>query len=98
MEYVCTCSFLEIYNERIYDLLETNCNGKNLREDVKMGVHVEGLTEVSVENPSEAMKVRQAIDPDRQLAKLCLLTLSQGISKVFTLFLRSFLLLLPAFF
>ena len=57
MDFVCTCSFLEIYNERIYDLLEPNCGGKNLREDVKTGVHVEGLTELTVQNPTEAMKV-----------------------------------------
>jgi hypothetical protein len=71
VEYICTCSFLEIYNERIYDLLEANCSGKNLREDVKMGVHVEDLSEVAVSNPAEALAVRQACLRPKHL-KMCL--------------------------
>ena len=38
MNYLVTCSFLEIYNERIFDLLDAGCTGKQLREDVKKGV------------------------------------------------------------
>jgi len=39
------CSFLEIYNEQIMDLLEPTSINLNLREDIKKGVYVEGLTE-----------------------------------------------------
>lgn len=40
------CSFLEIYNEQIIDLLDTKHVNKyslQIREDIKRGVYVEGL-------------------------------------------------------
>lgn len=48
LEYQCYCSFLEIYNEQITDLLDPNQKNLQLREDVKSGVYVENLTEESV--------------------------------------------------
>lgn len=39
------CSFLEIYNEQIIDLLNKANSNLQLREDTKKGVYVEGLTE-----------------------------------------------------
>lgn len=35
IKYIVTCSYLEIYNEKIFDLLDANCKGLQLREDVK---------------------------------------------------------------
>ena len=55
--YLVVCSFLEIYNERIYDLLDAESSGLQLREDVKNGVMVQGLTEVTVETPYDALQV-----------------------------------------
>ncbi|CAI9117485.1 OLC1v1018885C1 [Oldenlandia corymbosa var. corymbosa] len=43
--YQCRCSFLEIYNEQITDLLDPSQKNLLLREDVKTGVYVENLTE-----------------------------------------------------
>ncbi|KAG9160579.1 hypothetical protein Leryth_023308 [Lithospermum erythrorhizon] len=43
--YQCRCSFLEIYNEQITDLLDTTQRPLQIREDVKTGVYVENLTE-----------------------------------------------------
>ncbi|KAE8022910.1 hypothetical protein FH972_008671 [Carpinus fangiana] len=48
LEYQCYCSFLEIYNEQITDLLDPNQRNLQIREDVKSGVYVENLTEESV--------------------------------------------------
>lgn len=44
------CSFLEIYNENITDLLKPSSGSLNLREDMKRGCYVEGLTEQIVLN------------------------------------------------
>ena len=44
----CKCSFLEIYNESITDLLCSSQAGLSIREDAAAGVYVEGLTEESV--------------------------------------------------
>ncbi|XP_024986608.1 kinesin-like protein KIN-12A [Cynara cardunculus var. scolymus] len=46
--YQCRCSFLEIYNEQITDLLNPAQGNLHIREDTKTGVYVENLTEESV--------------------------------------------------
>ncbi|KAJ9555477.1 hypothetical protein OSB04_010091 [Centaurea solstitialis] len=46
--YQCRCSFLEIYNEQITDLLNPSQGNLHIREDTKTGVYVENLTEESV--------------------------------------------------
>ena len=45
VEYLTRASFLEIYNERIYDLMDPGCheNGLHLRETLDKGVYVEGF-------------------------------------------------------
>ncbi|CAN5953645.1 unnamed protein product [Sphagnum jensenii] len=45
LRYQCRCSFLEIYNEQITDLLEPSLKNLMIREDTKTGVYVESLTE-----------------------------------------------------
>lgn len=56
------CSFLEIYNETITDLLEEsgiNSSGLALREDGKRGVFVEGLRKERVINIDDVYKLLQ---------------------------------------
>lgn len=57
------CSFLEIYNESILDLLTSKENqGQKLdvKEDKQCGVFVKGLTTVIVKNVKEIEKVLKA--------------------------------------
>ena len=57
----CRCSFYEIYQERVYDLLDSagasNERGLSVREDAKHGVYVEGCTEEQVSSPMDAKRV-----------------------------------------
>ncbi|CAA7012978.1 unnamed protein product [Microthlaspi erraticum] len=53
LNYQCRCSFLEIYNEQITDLLDPSQKNLMIREDVKSGVYVENLTEGYVKNLKE---------------------------------------------
>ncbi|KAH7307152.1 hypothetical protein KP509_22G048200 [Ceratopteris richardii] len=53
LRYQCRCSFFEIYNEQITDLLEPLQKSLQVREDTKTGVYVENLTEEFVSCPSE---------------------------------------------
>eukprot|EP01137_Pigoraptor_chileana_P025291 Opistho-2@94559 len=46
-------SFLEVYNERVYDLLVPTGENLRVREDAKRGVYVEGLSEHIVRNPED---------------------------------------------
>ncbi|GAB4851856.1 Kinesin-like protein KIN-12B [Ancistrocladus abbreviatus] len=62
LKYQCRCSFLEIYNEQITDLLDPSqkkSSGKkaNIREDVKSGVYVENLTEECVSNLKDVIRI-----------------------------------------
>jgi Kinesin motor domain len=49
-KHVIRCSFLEIYNETITDLLNPSAHHLLIREDIKKGVYVEGLSQEEVFN------------------------------------------------
>jgi chromosome segregation ATPase len=51
------CSYFEIYNEQIIDLLNPNAGTLVAREDIKKGTFVEGLTEDTVSTCGEAVNV-----------------------------------------
>jgi kinesin family member 15 len=52
------CSFYEIYQEKIFDLLDpTNSNPLSVREDATLGVYVEGCTERVVSSIDDAFQV-----------------------------------------
>lgn len=55
--FLCKCSFIEIYNEQIYDLLDTASASLFLRENIKKGVFVEGAVEKFVNSAAEAYQV-----------------------------------------
>ena len=59
VEFLIRCSYLELYNEEIRDLLG---NPKNpvkceLKEDPNKGVYVKGLCDVVVESPEDLHKM-----------------------------------------
>lgn len=51
------CTFMQIYNEKIYDLLQDKNEAKplNIRENNVEGIFVEGLTEYSVNTAQETL-------------------------------------------
>ncbi|KAK9838407.1 hypothetical protein WJX84_002853 [Apatococcus fuscideae] len=55
LRYSLKCSFLEIYNETITDLLNPAAYNLQIREDIRRGCYVEGLSEEIVLNVDEAM-------------------------------------------
>ncbi|CAA7404749.1 unnamed protein product [Spirodela intermedia] len=50
LNFQCHCSFLEIYNEQITDLLNPSQRNLQIREDVRIGVYVDCLSEEYVCN------------------------------------------------
>lgn len=52
-EYLIRCSYLEIYNEQIMDLLDPSQINLHIREDIKKGVYVEGLQEEVVQSAND---------------------------------------------
>ena len=61
LSYSCHCSFFELYQEKVYDLLDpAGVAGScclNIREDAKLGVYVEGITEKAITDPDDATRL-----------------------------------------
>ncbi|EAS01807.2 kinesin motor catalytic domain protein (macronuclear) [Tetrahymena thermophila SB210] len=57
VEYLVKCSYLEIYNEQIMDLLSNTQSNLMVREDLKKGVYIEGLTEEIAKNSDETIQL-----------------------------------------
>ncbi|KAH9766437.1 kinesin-like protein KIN-12C [Citrus sinensis] len=68
LKFSCKCSFLEIYNEQITDLLEPSSTNLQLREDLKKGVYVENLTEYNVKTVNDVVKLLLQGAANRKMA------------------------------
>ncbi|XP_053401212.1 kinesin-like protein KIF15 [Mercenaria mercenaria] len=88
-EFLCKCSFLEIYNEQIFDLLEPSSNSLHLRESLKTGVYVSGLSEQVVADASEAYEVLSSSWMNRKVASTAMNRESSRSHAVFTLQIES---------
>uniref|UniRef100_A0A6B2KWP8 Kinesin motor domain-containing protein n=1 Tax=Arcella intermedia TaxID=1963864 RepID=A0A6B2KWP8_9EUKA len=88
-EYSCMCSFLEIYNEQITDLLNPEATRLQLREDHKKGVYVENLTEVEVDNAETVLKYLSIGSQHRHVCSTAMNEQSSRSHSVFTLYITS---------
>ncbi|KAH7520915.1 hypothetical protein FEM48_Zijuj08G0196300 [Ziziphus jujuba var. spinosa] len=84
LKYSCKCSFLEIYNEQITDLLEPSSNNLQIREDLKKGVYVENLTEYNVGNVRDVVKLLLQGAVNRKMAATHMNSESSRSHSVFT--------------
>ncbi|XP_052772125.1 kinesin-like protein KIF15 isoform X2 [Mya arenaria] len=89
MQFLCKCSFLEIYNEQIFDLLEPSANILHLRESLKTGVYVSGLSEQVVSSAGEAYEVLQSSWQNRKVASTSMNRESSRSHAVFCLQIES---------
>uniref|UniRef100_K3X6J9 Kinesin motor domain-containing protein n=1 Tax=Globisporangium ultimum (strain ATCC 200006 / CBS 805.95 / DAOM BR144) TaxID=431595 RepID=K3X6J9_GLOUD len=87
LEYSLSCSYLEIYNEKIFDLLEESANlqPKSLREDAKKEVYVEQLRDVTIQTESEAIEWLQFGSRNRRMASTDMNRESSRSHAVFTI-------------
>ncbi|XP_057291417.1 kinesin-like protein KIF15 isoform X3 [Hydractinia symbiolongicarpus] len=89
VEFLARCSFLEIYNEQVFDLLEPSTASLHLRENIKKGVFVEGLAERDVSSAKDAYSVLQAGWLNRRVASTSMNRESSRSHAVFTVSLES---------
>ncbi|XP_048576584.1 kinesin-like protein KIF15 isoform X2 [Nematostella vectensis] len=89
LEFLCQCSFLEIYNEQIFDLLDPASSGLALREDLKKGIFVCGLLERDVTSAKEAYNVLNSGWLNRRVASTSMNRESSRSHAVFTVTLQS---------
>ncbi|XP_022725985.1 kinesin-like protein KIN-12D isoform X2 [Durio zibethinus] len=89
LKYNCKCSFLEIYNEQITDLLDPSATNLLLREDVKKGVYVENLSEFEVQTVNDILKLLTQGSLNRKVAATNMNRESSRSHSVFTCVIES---------
>ncbi|XP_047466800.1 kinesin-like protein KIF15-A isoform X2 [Mugil cephalus] len=87
--FLCKCSFIEIYNEQIYDLLDTASASLFLRENIKKGMFVEGAVEKFVNSAAEAYQVLSMGWRNRRVASTSMNRESSRSHAVFSMTLES---------
>ncbi|KAG2630397.1 hypothetical protein PVAP13_3KG486900 [Panicum virgatum] len=89
LKYSCKCSFLEIYNEQITDLLDPSSSNLQLREDIRKEVYVENLTEFEVGCVSDIIKLLMQGSANRKVAATNMNRESSRSHSVFTCIIES---------
>ncbi|XP_036074761.1 kinesin-like protein KIF15 isoform X2 [Rousettus aegyptiacus] len=87
--FLCKCSFIEIYNEQIYDLLDSASAGLYLREHIKKGVFVVGAVEQVVTSAAAAYQVLSGGWRNRRVASTSMNRESSRSHAVFTITIES---------
>ncbi|XP_031200888.1 kinesin-like protein KIF15 isoform X2 [Mastomys coucha] len=87
--FLCKCSFIEVYNEQIYDLLDSASVGLYLREHIKKGVFVVGAVEQVVTSAAEAYQVLTRGWRNRRVASTSMNRESSRSHAVFTITIES---------
>ncbi|XP_029445555.1 kinesin-like protein KIF15 isoform X2 [Rhinatrema bivittatum] len=87
--FLCKCSFIEIYNEQIFDLLDSASAGLFLREHIKKGVFVVGVLEQVVTTAAEAYQVLSMGWRNRRVASTSMNRESSRSHAVFTVTIQS---------
>jgi kinesin family protein 5 len=67
-EFTLKVSYLEIYLERIHDLLDPAKNNLQVKEDKLRGIYVQDATEIYVASPIEMLKVMSSGSANRAIA------------------------------
>ncbi|CAM9282833.1 unnamed protein product, partial [Heterosigma akashiwo] len=89
-----TCTYLEIYNERVFDLLADHAQQDQrqtytiMEEPGRRGIYVRGLTEVEVHSEQEAMNLLYSGELARTTAQHKLNRRSNRSHCIFTVFLQ----------
>ena len=94
VEFLCKASICEIYNERVYDLMDntTVCDGNGglqVREDLANGVFVDGLTQHPISNAKEAVELLRKGLEQRKTASTLMNDESSRSHSLFTLHVES---------
>ena len=89
VNFIIRCSFLEIYNEQIIDLLNKTNTNLQLREDTRKGVYVEGITEEVVGKSEEIMDLLHKGSKSRHVGSTFYNETSSRSHSVFTMQIES---------
>jgi kinesin family protein 3/17 len=88
-KYLVRCSYLEIYNEMILDLLGSDHEKKlEVREDKKKGIYVEDLTQVITKSIPEIERAMDAGNSNRKVGETAMNKTSSRSHSIFTIYLE----------
>lgn len=82
-------TYVEIYNEKIYDLLSDSEQQLNIREDLKTGVFIENVVEEVITNYQEAYLLLKKGQEKRWVAETQMNQNSSRSHTIFTIMLQS---------
>ena len=89
-KYLVRCSYIEIYNEDIRDLLGSDSKAKHeLKEDPDKGVFVKGLTMQVTKTISDVEKVISMGDKNRTVGQTKMNDKSSRSHSIFTIFIET---------
>ncbi|KAI3654182.1 hypothetical protein MP228_000901 [Amoeboaphelidium protococcarum] len=84
------CSFVEIYNEQVYDLLsDEQSQSLQIRQDLKRGVYVEGAIIELVQSAADALRIFDIGVSRRKIAATSLNRESSRSHVIFTVYVQS---------
>ncbi|EGR27712.1 kinesin motor domain protein [Ichthyophthirius multifiliis] len=83
IEFILTCSMLEIYKETLYDLLSVQKQDLKIKESTTRGIYVEGLTQLSVGAQNELLTI---LELGEQARKVSATRINQYSSRSHTIF------------
>ncbi|KAG0229051.1 Kinesin-like protein kif15 [Actinomortierella wolfii] len=89
VKYLCKASYIEIYNEAIYDLLDNSNVPRSTREDIKRGVYVDGICEESIDSPDDAFRLFEQGAANRHISATSMNRESSRSHTVLTLTIQS---------
>jgi len=89
IQYILKCSYLEIYQEVIIDLLDPQAENLHIREDIKRGVYVENLIEETAESVEDLLEVVKRGKANRHVGATSMNKESSRSHSVLTLTLES---------
>ncbi|PRP75943.1 Viral A-type inclusion protein repeat containing protein [Planoprotostelium fungivorum] len=89
VEFLCKCSYFEIYNEHITDLLNPSDHGLNIREDMRSGVYVENLVQERVTTVQDALQLIRTGNFNRKVGSTAANSESSRSHSVLTLSIQS---------
>ena len=89
-KFLVRCSYLEIYNESILDLLGSDHNIKHdVKEDPDKGIYVNNLTNVIVKSVPEIEKIMNAGMKHRKVGETAMNDKSSRSHSIFTIYIET---------
>ncbi|KAL0233521.1 hypothetical protein PCE1_002036 [Barthelona sp. PCE] len=88
VEYTIRCSFLEIYNEQINDLLDASNTNLKVHESAAKGIHVSGLSEEPVSSVENIMELLRIGENSRSVSFTEMNAVSSRSHSLFQIFLQ----------